>query len=372
MKGNKESDNPHKATLQPSWTHAYVKFNNQNSILLATELNDSDRDLVGLLHGNRIYCFERTEHQYELYTSVEQNIFLNLLTTPKYRSMSAMYMIFRLLDNLFLLTIIVLSIINGALTLPSATDLALISAIGLELIYHIIFQTSKYWFLERLSFYIGIVSYMIYISLVLWKYNTGEFIYEDFSLVIMVIAARFIAFILEVCVDIAIDAELHNDLLKLQSNREQMNHESVAIDVELHNDLLKEQSNGEQMNHESNETTPLLRSFLSYYHVSNQVKMPNGIIYKGSIFAWSPYSVFNTNVWEMERFPLWLVLCLCFLPFIITFILAILMVALFFTAAIMPGVIIYSILFCCYCQKNPNKLKEELVGSNFWKELSHF
>ena len=62
--------------------------------------------------------------------------------------------------------------------------------------------------------------YIIYYLIVYYKYLQGEFVdkpLQSLDFVCWLILARFIAFIGEEMVDIAIDAELHNDLTKLQA-----------------------------------------------------------------------------------------------------------------------------------------------------------
>lgn len=213
------TSNTARNVIQPSWNHAFVTFNNQNSVLLSMTV--PEYELLCLLHDNRIFAFKREQASDDASSSSsnEQNVVLNLLTTPKYRAMSAMYIIFRLLDNITLLSIIVLSIINGGLTTPTPANLALFSAIGLEVFYDVMLQTNKYWILERLSIYIGIVLYGLYTGIVAWKNSHGDYKPDDLEIAIAVLITRFAAFFFEECVDIAIDGELHNDLLKLQNHR---------------------------------------------------------------------------------------------------------------------------------------------------------
>lgn len=228
---------------QPSWNHAFVSFNNQSSILISRPIPEYNR--LCLLHDNRIFAFDlrkKTDEPSSSSSCTEQNILLNLLTTPKFRAMSAMYIIFRLMDNVFFLGIIVLTISNGRFTTLSKADYSVISAIGLEVFYDIMLQTNKYWILERLSIYIGLVLYCIYVGIVWYKHSHGDYSPHEFHLVELFILIRFIAFVLEESVDIAIDMELHDNLLQLQQIKDLTNLFTKAKPPSTKiNDFLKEQ-----------------------------------------------------------------------------------------------------------------------------------
>jgi len=191
-----------------------------------------ERKLNCLLHDNRIFLFEiekeptadpqkKEKEESGSSSSTEQNVVLNILTTPKFRALSALYINFRLIDNLVLVLIIVLSIIHGTVTSPTPRDFALFSAIGLELFYDVMLTTNKYWVLQRLSFYIGIVLYAVYFGLVIWKMQNREYDESayDSTTIISVLSIRLSAFVFEEAVDVAIDCSLHNELVHLQNAR---------------------------------------------------------------------------------------------------------------------------------------------------------
>lgn len=118
------SDTVINAIREPSWNHPLVTFNNQDSVLMSMFV--PIYGLLCLFNDNRIFGFRRSQTSDETSSSLnEQNVILYLLTTPKYRAMSVMYLIFRLLDNSSFLLIIVLSIMNADLTIPTADDVAL-------------------------------------------------------------------------------------------------------------------------------------------------------------------------------------------------------------------------------------------------------
>lgn len=205
---------------QPSWNHAFVTFNNQNTVLMTMVVPE----LLCFLHDNRIFAFATDGIAQDCLSEASagvQNMILSILTTPKYRAMSSMYLIFRLLDNLTFLLIIVLSLMKLEFKFPTLAELALFSAIGIEIFYDIMLYTHKYWILNRLSVYIGLVLYMAYAGIIFWKKNSGAYNEEQLQLVVVVLSIRFVVFVLEELVDIAIDGELHNDLLKLHKKNVQ-------------------------------------------------------------------------------------------------------------------------------------------------------
>jgi len=307
-------------------------------------------------------------------SSTEQNVILNLLTTPKYRAMSAMYIIFRLMDNISLLSIIVLSIIHGALTTPTAANLALFSAIGLEVFYDVMLQTNKYWILERLSIYIGLVLYFIYGGIVWWKNFQGDYSLDDLRVVLAVLGIRFIAFILEECVDIAIDGELHNDLLDLEKQKNEQNLASQQVNENTKPSKIDEVDISEKNKKreyieledvESQQNHNTFQTIRSYLNVCHPVKIPENVKYKGSLFAWSPYSVFTdpNKVWNNKKFPRWLVWCLCGVPFIMAIMFFFFLIVICIVASLIPIVLTYLILVFCCCKFNTKKkIERKNVG----------
>jgi len=191
-------------------------------------------------------------------SSSEQNMMLNLLTTPKYRAMSALYIIFRMCDNSTFLLIIILSLMNliagnePQIIWPQGTDLALLLTIGLEVFYDVLLYTHQYWFLQRLSIHIGLTLFAIYGIIVTIK----QYSPSDFTLVFRVLIVRFVAFCFEELVDIAIDGELHNDLLELSNLRSQQNQQQQQSKAE--NQSPKQNEITDEETEEDNPSTPLL------------------------------------------------------------------------------------------------------------------
>jgi hypothetical protein len=155
--------------------------------------------------------------------SQEQDLILRILTTPKFRLYQTMYVVFRILDNTALLAIIVLSIMNG--TLEEAYQgwggqIVLVCAVGIEIFYDVMLNTNKFWALQRLSFWIGVLLFMVYFVVVLTMKHTGKYDNpEVYMLVLGILSFRFAAYLLEEAVDVAIDYCIHNTLVDAAQNR---------------------------------------------------------------------------------------------------------------------------------------------------------
>src|SRR5699024_607527 len=80
----------------------------------------------------------------------------------------------RLIDNTAFLLIIILSILNWKVVFLTSEDFALIGVILIELFYDVMMLTHVFWFLQRMSFYIGLLLYVGYYPLIWLKYNAGE------------------------------------------------------------------------------------------------------------------------------------------------------------------------------------------------------
>jgi len=102
---------------------------------------------------------------------------------------------------------------------PNSKRLNTICSIWSGYFYKVIDQVNKYWILQKLSVYIGVLLFVVYGWIIYFKNANGDYKPYDLYLVCTVISFRFIAFILEEFVDIAIDGELDHDLSKLQSQK---------------------------------------------------------------------------------------------------------------------------------------------------------
>lgn len=235
----------------------HVGFNNQESIILtmwvpskkeeinsntnpsddsnqANKSSSNDEDgpgLLCLLHNNRIFAFYRKNkpnQQNMILSSVEQNLVLNMLTQPKYRIANGIYFLLTVSQNVSLLLVIILSVMRKTITTPSPTDLALFIVSALEKFYDIMSEINKFWFLQRISIYIALILYIAYAYIAFWMVKYGALnpdstsstdLQVDSKAITILILCRFVLFIVGVLMDIFIDGELHNDLLKLQNKK---------------------------------------------------------------------------------------------------------------------------------------------------------
>lgn len=210
-----------------------VEVNNQNTQLLKRIRKINNVEFLFLLHDTRIFVFERNaeatgaeavglghESKRKNKSSVsckEQDLVMNILTTRGFRSLNFMYLIFRLLDNIGFVAIIVLSIYYGDFKVPDGAQLALYGTIGLEAFYNLMITINKYWNLQRLSLYIGFLLFSIYFGIVDWMYqNDDSFTYDNYVVTMWIVCIRLLSFLAEEMVDIGIDRCLHNMLVLIQ------------------------------------------------------------------------------------------------------------------------------------------------------------
>ena len=157
-----------------------------------------------LLYDNRIFAFKQTNgaDAGSGSSSREQNLLLNMITTPNFRIMSSLYVLFRLIDDVNLVAIIALSFMNGtfALAIPTADQIALLAAFSVDAFYEVMMGVNRYWFLQRLSIYVGFALYAIYAAIISWKFaNPDDGIHQgnNLQLVLFIVGLRFVAFIFE-------------------------------------------------------------------------------------------------------------------------------------------------------------------------------
>mmetsp|Transcript_76427 Transcript_76427/g.216084 ORF Transcript_76427/g.216084 Transcript_76427/m.216084 type:complete len:369 (+) Transcript_76427:98-1204(+) len=309
---------------------AVVNFNNQNTVLL--KLIVSDEEFV-LLHDNRMFRFSLREEHIRPFVhddqapkpcadELAQNILLRFQTSPKYRILNALFLSFRLVDNVMLLTVFVLTLMNGGhfrmVVFPSNAQISVYSVIGVELFYDVLLMTSKFWFLERLSPFVGVALYAMYFT-VMALIRSPYYVW-------VVVLIRLAAFVIEESVDIAIDLEMHNDLL-------------LVCDAWPHDpDELR--------------YTDIRRSLLDFPH------WPTRDFFQGSGSAWLPKSAFSLDSYKRERFP-WLSFgWLYFIP-----------AALFLPIALVLGFFVSIPMSLCLCLAY---LRSGQGGvSDLWAEMRH-
>jgi len=308
--------------------------------------------ILYLLHDNRIFSFgkKKTGDEFEISMVEEQNLLLNIVTTAKFRAMGFLYSGYQLLDNCLFLLIILLSIRNNNFGIPREDEeLALFVVLGLEAFYDVMLYTHRYWILQRLSIYIVIVLYCIYFWIVallpddLFKDITREQMY-------LLLVVRFSAFVLETLVDIAIDIELHNDLIKLGKVRSlNLKRQSERDNPYLKHEL-KMKDRGNWMSR--------------YMDVSNSVIMLEDVDYRGSLFAWGMTSVFDGSE-RNTGFPQFYSYCLCAMPTIPASVAFVALLILCCTAGLLIVTIQFILSLLTWNLQIPWSL-------NYWKEILHF
>lgn len=195
----------------------WSRFNNQDTVLLrlAHALNDHESLSFGIFHESRIFFFSvsREASLEEAIEDVESNL-LTLLTLPKYRIFTSIYMIYRLIDNaclyllLFIATKAYLFESHGNIidfdNTTEVRNLVVISlAIGNEFVFTALENTSRLWIMQRMLPYIGLAIYGAYV--LVFDYLAVP------KTVWLILGFRFFGFVCEHLVDFFIDIEIHHD-----------------------------------------------------------------------------------------------------------------------------------------------------------------
>ena len=182
---------------------------------------------------------------------------IDALTTPKYRFLCILYLLFVILDNFVFLSIIFTFILHVTpqkfedLLLNSNWKLVLV--IFIEVFYDILQAMVKIWLVNRVSFYFVLclygAYYLVFNYLNLW----------ETSLTVL-FCLRFASFLLETIIDLCIDLELDHDL-----------------------------ANGSKIH--------ALPSYFCCLKNWNAVaiRMPQGWRYKGSVCVWVPVDVMECD-----------------------------------------------------------------------------
>lgn len=387
----------------------FVSVNNQSSTPMKMRLDN----FVFVLHDNRIYVFDypldleanapEEDPSASRTSSAEQNLILNILTTPYFRALNCIYFTFRLLDNTALVIIFVLSVINHAFTTPDATDLSLYGVIGLELFYDVMLTVNKYWSLQRLSFNIGLLLYAMYFSVVLWKYSVvQQFTAFDATVVASVLGFRFVSFLLEEATDVAIDCCLHNAIVDLSSLAITANGDMTRrASISLYEQLVTFMRRSDASDRAESTATDLTDDPLTLHEqwlLSTTAKLrgllrahdctiPRGIVYIGSFFAWSTVSVYDireeltasrssNSLLQTGHIPWFLIKTLLALPILLTTpfafalcVMIVLAVVLALVAAFIVGGAMVGLMWLSGALMNP---KQRSLSVNYLKELCRF
>ena len=331
--------------------HNTVLINNQDSSVLIFSSQSNKR--LCLLRDNRIYVFKRRNtFDVQLQSTAETNLILRLMSSPKYRAFNLLYIIFRFLKyfSLLMITIQVDYLRTGIIFNYVS---------GLEIINDLMLHTHNYWTLQRLKIYFGLVFNCFYAFFFFGQ--TGNEIVIEFLII------KFIAFIFVQCVNIAIDGELHNDLLILNSIKENEK-ESIGQNSDLKRDIEAQNDGITLMDQGGNSSLFSFKKFRKYIDVTKSIKMPEDVNYMGSIFAWGSNSVFNdNNSLRKINFPFWGIVSLCILPSLIAiFSISIFIIILYFIVFLIAVLLTYFFVAFCQCSWNPKQYLD------YWKELTHF
>jgi hypothetical protein len=369
-------------------THA-VSVVNQTSTPLIMQINR----LVFVLHDNRIYVFERTDaailggSESSTTATPEQTVILNLLTTPFFRFLSIIYIVFRIFDNTALIAVIVISVYQNRLSMPSNSSLALMATIGLEIFYDVMLNVNKYWALQRLSFLIGIVLFVAYFIILLIKVCTHEIGQDEFKPVLAIVSARLVAFLFEELVDVAIDCCLHNALHDLASGT------APEKDIELGNSTTSSRGCLKILKSIfcrccSAKTDAERKELLE--HAGTTLKcmscsLPAGSTYKGSFFAWGTNSVYNisekytktqntlehSDILQVDRFSWCVIKTFLALPALLAvcFIVLVMVLAIIAAAIAMAIVSVWYAVVLCFGDGKKTAEERGVHYTHYVKEL---
>lgn len=163
----------------------------------------------------RIFYFSRSsladDAEYARAVEHMTKLILGMFTTRKYRVLTSLYLLWRILDYAMLVALVATLFFND----DKATDFAsvmsdnqwIFAVVALEVFYDVLEFIVKIWIVNRLSIYIAISLYALY-GLAFYRY---ELLYldEDNALVLILFGLRFVAFVFEELIDFCIDLVCH-------------------------------------------------------------------------------------------------------------------------------------------------------------------
>jgi hypothetical protein len=275
-----------------------MTFNNQDTVLMRAETLVH----VCFLHDNRIYIFNKMpaagdENDFIVKnpnypeTSIEEGarpgellhveslmreLILHMVTSPKYRLLNSMYIVFSSIDHFIFISIVVTTIVGFASVeaddISSATfySIPLTGFIMLEIFFGILLNTTHFWILRRVSVYIVCLFYLMYYGAIAILGKKAGSSSNHINFLYMLLAIRFVAFVLETFVDVSIDLSIHNDI--------------ILINKPL--DATKQKKYG----------WGSLRNYLDVRHCMTVFdRVPSNKCYVGSLCSWLPISIQYTT-----------------------------------------------------------------------------
>lgn len=281
-----------------------MTFNNQDTVLMRAETDVH----VCFLHDNRIYIFKKIPSNGDEKKFIVRNpnspsdveetgqpvdnhvetlmreIILHMVTSPKYRLLNSMYVIFSLLDSTIFTAIVVTTIIffatvnteGNMITTETAFNIPITICIMLEIFYGILLNATHFWILRRVSIYIVLLFYLLYYGAIGLLGHAAGYSENHTHFLYVLLAIRFLAFALETLVDICVDLNIHNDL--------------ILINKPLVN---SPNANGD------NHSRYGVASIIDYLDVRHSMSIfpdvPTENCYVGSLLSWLPISIQYTT-----------------------------------------------------------------------------
>jgi len=186
-----------------------IRHNNQTTVFLICQFEEG----YALLHDNRIFHFKTKDEEKNSILKIDDAIlYLNdLLTTLKYRSILGLYLHLRLMDYAVLLYFAYVLFTSGF----EIQKLGLYLLIALEISYDVMDSLTKFWTVERVKLFIALGFYVLYFAQFFYLFPFYEYVW-NWGLLL----GRFVAWALEVALDIALDAEIHDDIIQVPAAKE--------------------------------------------------------------------------------------------------------------------------------------------------------
>jgi len=145
----------------------------------------------------------------EFVDAVQEGL-LELLTTPKYRYLSSIYLLFRLGDKAMLLALVYCTLTGYVWQEELQQSLEIITVLTAEAAYEVLEMGARFWFMNRILPVVGLGLYAAY-ALVFWRIE--EHSPDSFrSFVWLFLLIRLVSFVLELLADYCIDIEIHSDI----------------------------------------------------------------------------------------------------------------------------------------------------------------
>jgi len=184
-----------------------IRHNNQTTVFMIYELQRK----FCLLHDNRIFHFRKEIDSGEVNAAPRTlrsqdaiDCLNDLVTTSKYRAIFGLYFPLRFIDYA------VLIYFSYALltTEYHMNKIPLYTIVALEIVYDVMESVTKLWPMERTKFFVAVTFYGLYFSQFIYIFLP----FESYRLYWILLIGRFVAFVLELGLDIALDTEIHNDI----------------------------------------------------------------------------------------------------------------------------------------------------------------